>query len=61
MGNIRQNLVFAFVDNDAGLRVAAGAPYPFLGILLSPVVAASALPGGCVISDDLRLRSARYE
>ena len=36
MGNIRQNLFFAFVYNTVGVPVAAGVLYPFFGILLSP-------------------------
>ncbi len=43
MGNIRQNLFFAFIYNAAGVPVAAGILYPFLGILLSPVIAAAAM------------------
>jgi Cu+-exporting ATPase len=39
MRNIRQNLAFAFVDNSAGVPVAAGLVYPVFGILLSPMVA----------------------
>lgn len=61
MRNIRQNLVFAFVYNVAGIPVAAGALYPFLGILLSPIIAAAAmaLSSVSVIGNALRLRSAR--
>jgi hypothetical protein len=40
MGNIRQNLFFAFICNALGVPVAAGVLYPFLGILLSPIIAA---------------------
>ncbi|MFO7484037.1 heavy metal translocating P-type ATPase, partial [Oceanibaculum nanhaiense] len=43
MQNIRQNLFFAFIYNAAGVPVAAGILYPFLGILLSPIVAAAAM------------------
>jgi Cu+-exporting ATPase len=43
MGNIRQNLFFAFIYNAAGVPVAAGVLYPFFGILLSPVIAAAAM------------------
>jgi len=42
MGNIRQNLFFAFVYNRFGAPAAAGAPYPVFGVLLSPVIAAAA-------------------
>ena len=56
--NIRQNLVFAFAYNAAGVPVAAGVLYPFLGILLSPMIAAAAmsLSSVSVISNALRLR-----
>jgi len=61
MGNIRQNLFFAFVYNAAGVPVAAGILYPFLGILLSPVIAAAAmaLSSVSVIGNALRLRAVR--
>ena len=59
MGNIRQNLFFAFIYNAAGVPVAAGVLYPFLGILLSPVIAAAAmaLSSVSVIGNALRLRT----
>ena len=58
MRNIRQNLFFAFVYNAAGVPVAAGVLYPFLGILLSPIIAAAAmaLSSVSVIGNALRLR-----
>jgi P-type Cu+ transporter len=61
MRNIRQNLFFAFVYNAAGVPIAAGVLYPFLGILLSPVVAAlaMALSSVSVIGNALRLRAVR--
>jgi Cu+-exporting ATPase len=61
MRNIRQNLVFAFVYNAAGVPIAAGALYPVFGLLLSPVVAAAAmaLSSVSVVSNALRLRRAR--
>jgi Cu+-exporting ATPase len=61
MSNIRQNLFFAFVYNAAGVPVAAGVLYPFLGILLSPIVgaAAMALSSVSVIGNALRLRTVR--
>src|SRR5207249_6399569 len=40
MSNIRQNLVFAFIYNAAGIPIAAGLLYPTFGILLSPIIAA---------------------
>ncbi len=57
MSNIRQNLVFAFVYNAAGVPVAAGLLYPLFGILLSPMIAAAAmaLSSVSVISNALRL------
>ena len=59
MRNIRQNLFFAFVYNTAGVPVAAGVLFPFLGILLSPIVAAAAmsLSSVSVIGNALRLRA----
>ncbi len=58
--NIRQNLAFAFVYNAIGVPIAAGALYPFFGILLSPVIAAAAmsLSSVSVITNALRLRRA---
>jgi len=59
MANIRQNLFFAFVYNAVGVPVAAGLLYPFLGITLSPMVAAAAMSASSVsvISNALRLRT----
>jgi Cu+-exporting ATPase len=59
MTNIRQNLFFAFVYNTAGVPIAAGALYPFFGILLSPMLAAAAMSFSSVsvIGNALRLRS----
>ena len=58
MGNIRQNLFFAFIYNSAGIPLAAGVLYPFFGLLLSPIVAAAAmaLSSVSVIANALRLR-----
>jgi Cu+-exporting ATPase len=60
MRNIRQNLFFAFVYNAFGVPVAAGALYPFTGLLLSPMLAAAAmsLSSVSVIANALRLRRA---
>jgi Cu+-exporting ATPase len=60
MGNIRQNLFFAFIYNALGVPIAAGALYPLTGLLLSPVVAAAAMSLSCVsvVSNALRLRHA---
>ena len=57
MANIRQNLVFAFVYNAAGVPIAAGILYPVLGLLLSPMLAAAAmaLSSVSVIGNALRL------
>jgi Cu+-exporting ATPase len=58
MNNIRENLFFAFFYNAAGVPVAAGALYPFFGLLLSPTIAAAAmaLSSVSVIANSLRLR-----
>jgi Cu+-exporting ATPase len=58
MGNIRQNLFFAFVYNALGVPIAAGVLYPFVGLLLSPMIAALAmsLSSVSVICNSLRLR-----
>lgn len=58
MRNIKQNLFFAFIYNALGVPIAAGALYPFLGILLSPMIAAAAmsLSSVSVIYNSLRLR-----
>jgi Cu+-exporting ATPase len=60
MSNIRQNLFFAFIYNAAGVPIAAGVLYPFLGVLLSPIIAAAAmaLSSVSVIGNALRLRRA---
>ena len=57
--NIRQNLVFAFVYNAAGIPIAAGVLYPAFGLLLSPIIAAAAmaLSSVSVIGNALRLRA----
>jgi Cu+-exporting ATPase len=61
MANIRQNLAFAFLYNAIGVPIAAGALYPWFGLLLRPVVAAAAmsLSSVSVIVNALRLRRAR--
>jgi Cu+-exporting ATPase len=58
--NMYQNLVFALIYNAAGVPVAAGVLYPFLGLLLSPLFAAVAmsLSSVSVVSNALRLRRA---
>jgi len=61
MRNIRQNLVFAFAYNALGIPLAAGALYPFFGLLLSPIIAGAAmsLSSVSVIGNALRLRNER--
>jgi len=61
LANIRQNLGFAFVYNLAGLPIAAGALYPWLGWTLSPMIAAAAmsLSSVSVVGNALRLRSVK--
>ena len=61
MRNIRQNLFFAFFYNVLGVPVAAGALYPFFGLLLSPMFASAAMTFSSVtvIGNALRLRKAR--
>ena len=61
MKNIRQNLFFAFAYNAIGIPIAAGVLYPWLGILLSPIIAsaAMALSSVSVIGNALRLRRVR--
>ena len=60
MRNIRQNLFFAFVYNSLGVPVAAGVLYPWVGLLLSPMLAAAAmsLSSVSVVGNALRLRRA---
>jgi Cu+-exporting ATPase len=62
VGNMRQNLLFAFVYNAMGVPIAAGVLYPFLGILLSPMIAALAMSCSSVsvVSNALRLRKRSY-
>jgi len=59
MSNIRQNLVFAFIYNAAGIPIAAGVLYPAFGLLLSPMIAAAAmaLSSVSVLTNALRLRA----
>ncbi|MBP2160486.1 MULTISPECIES: heavy metal translocating P-type ATPase [Asticcacaulis] len=61
LGNIRQNLFWAFAYNIALIPVAAGILYPFNGVLMSPVIAAAAmgLSSIFVLSNALRLKRYR--
>jgi Cu+-exporting ATPase len=61
MRNIWQNLFFAFIYNALGVPVAAGIFYPFIGLLLSPIIAAAAmsLSSVSVVGNALRLRTVR--
>jgi Cu+-exporting ATPase len=56
---IRQNLFWAFIYNLIGIPIAAGVLYPFMGLLLSPVVASAAMAFSSVsvIGNSLRLRN----
>ncbi len=58
--NMRQNLVFALIYNALGVPIAAGVLYPFTGLLLSPMIAATAmaLSSVSVVGNALRLRKA---
>jgi len=61
MKNIRQNLFLAFVYNAIGVPVAAGALYPLVGLLISPIWASAAMTFSSVsvIANALRLRRVR--
>ena len=61
MRNIRQNLFFALIYNAAGVPVAAGVLYPFIGLLVGPIFAAFAMSASSlsVVLNALRLRTAR--
>src|SRR5262249_27342278 len=57
MRNIRQNLFFAFIYNILGVPIAAGVLYPFIGLLLNPIIASAAMAFSSVsvIMNALRL------
>ena len=61
MRNIRQNLFFAFIYNIVGVPIAAGVLFPFVGLLLSPMIASAAMTFSSVsvILNALRLRNSR--
>jgi Cu+-exporting ATPase len=58
MGNIRLNLLFAFLFNALAVPIAAGVLYPFIGLLLNPMIASAAMSASSilVIGNSLRLR-----
>jgi Cu+-exporting ATPase len=61
MSNIRENLFFAFFYNALGVPLAAGVLYPFVGLLLNPMIAAAAMSFSSlsVITNALRLRATK--
>jgi Cu+-exporting ATPase len=61
MRNIRQNLFFAFIYNLIGVPIAAGILYPFLGLLLNPMIAGAAMAFSSVsvVSNALRLNTVK--
>jgi len=58
MRNVKQNLFFAFFYNALGVPIAAGVLYPFIGLLLSPMLAGAAMSMSSVsvVTNALRLR-----
>jgi len=58
MRNIRQNLFFAFIYNSIGIPIAAGILYPFIGVVLNPMIAAAAMAASSlsVVTNANRLR-----
>ena len=63
MRTMKQNLFWAFIYNVVGIPIAAGALYPLLGLLLSPILAslAMAFSSVSVVGNSLRLRAFRAE
>jgi P-type Cu+ transporter len=62
MKNIRQNLFFAMIYNAAGVPIAAGILYPFIGLLIGPIFAAFAMSASSlsVVLNALRLRRMKF-
>jgi P-type Cu+ transporter len=62
MRTMKQNLFWAFVYNVIGIPVAAGALYPWFGVMLSPILASAAMAFSSVsvVMNSLRLRRARF-
>jgi Cu+-exporting ATPase len=62
MRNIRQNLFFAFIYNLLGVPIAAGVLYPFVGLLLNPMIAGAAMSFSSVsvIANALRINRVRW-
>ncbi|WP_092997119.1 heavy metal translocating P-type ATPase [Thiohalomonas denitrificans] len=56
--NIKQNLFGAFIYNTLGIPVAAGVLYPFIGLLLNPMIAGAAMAASSVtvVTNANRLR-----
>ncbi len=61
MRTMKQNLFWAFIYNVVGIPIAAGALYPVVGLLLSPILASAAMAFSSVsvVANSLRLRSFR--